>query len=71
AGGSAEDAVPERVPEPVAEFDDSLPATSAGVPADATPWAGTDTNADAGDDHSVPLPATVFAPPLTGLDDDG
>ncbi|NEB46286.1 hypothetical protein G3I45_18165, partial [Streptomyces sp. SID339] len=71
AGGSAEDAVPERVPEPVAEFDDSLPATSAGVPADATPWAGTDTNADAGEDHSVPLPATVFAPPLTGLDDDG
>ncbi|WP_409236751.1 SUKH-4 family immunity protein [Streptomyces sp. PA5.6] len=66
AEGSVEDAVPERMPEPVAEFDDSLPA---GVPADATPWAGTDTNADAGEDHSVPLPATVFAPPLTGLDD--
>ncbi|NUO42687.1 MAG: hypothetical protein HOV82_11675, partial [Streptomyces sp.] len=41
-----------------------------GVPAGATPWAGTDTNADAGDDRSVPLPATVFAPPLSGSDDD-
>ncbi|MFH8395351.1 SUKH-4 family immunity protein [Streptomyces sp. NPDC018036] len=39
------------------------------VPADATPWAGTDTNADPGDDRSVPLPATVFAPPLTDVDD--
>ncbi|MFJ6833278.1 SUKH-4 family immunity protein [Streptomyces sp. NPDC091209] len=39
------------------------------VPADATPWAGTDTNADPGDDRSVPLPATVFAPPLTDADD--
>ncbi|MFJ4722603.1 SUKH-4 family immunity protein [Streptomyces luteogriseus] len=42
-----------------------------GVPAGATPWAGTDTNADAGDDRSVPLPATVFAPPLSGADSDG
>ncbi|WP_443079139.1 SUKH-4 family immunity protein [Streptomyces sp. NBC_01498] len=37
--------------------------------ADATPWAGTDTNA-ANDDGSVGLPATVFAPPLSGADDD-
>ncbi|GAB2873329.1 hypothetical protein GCM10027074_46330 [Streptomyces deserti] len=36
-----------------------------GAPAAATPWAGTDTNADAGDDRSVPLPETVFAPPLS------
>ncbi|MEU6124992.1 hypothetical protein ABZ831_24305, partial [Streptomyces sp. NPDC047123] len=49
---------------------DSLPATSPGLPAGATPWAGTDTNADEGDDHSVPLPATVFAPPLANLDED-
>ncbi|MFF4270836.1 SUKH-4 family immunity protein [Streptomyces sp. NPDC001536] len=51
-----------------------LPETQAGVPAGvpagATPWAGTDTNADAGDDRSVPLPATVFSPPLSGTDDD-
>ncbi|WP_328481439.1 SUKH-4 family immunity protein [Streptomyces sp. NBC_00377] len=40
------------------------------APAGATPWAGTDTNADAGDDRSVPLPATVFAPPLSGSDDE-
>ncbi|MGW1271916.1 SUKH-4 family immunity protein, partial [Streptomyces sp. NPDC002491] len=40
------------------------------APAGATPWAGTDTNADGGDDRSVPLPATVFAPPLSGSDDD-
>ncbi|MFG2959601.1 SUKH-4 family immunity protein [Streptomyces sp. NPDC048291] len=41
------------------------------VPAGATPWAGTDTNADAGEDRSVPLPATVFAPPLSDADDGG
>ncbi|MEV7346814.1 SUKH-4 family immunity protein [Streptomyces sp. NPDC093544] len=46
-------------------------AGAPGVPADATPWAGTDTNADAGDDRSVPLPATVFAPPLTDVGDPG
>ncbi|MFJ6126442.1 SUKH-4 family immunity protein [Streptomyces griseoviridis] len=34
-----------------------------GVPPGATPWAGTDTNADNGEDRSVPLPATVFAAP--------
>ncbi|MFE8962890.1 SUKH-4 family immunity protein [Streptomyces iakyrus] len=39
-----------------------------GVPEGATPWAGTDTNGDAGDDRSVPLPATVFAPPLSEPD---
>ncbi|MFC7841321.1 SUKH-4 family immunity protein [Streptomyces sp. NPDC057382] len=52
---------------------DPGPSGSAGgpeTPAGATPWAGTDTNADAGDDRSVPLPATVFAPPLSGSDDD-
>ncbi|KUN87885.1 hypothetical protein AQJ66_09730 [Streptomyces bungoensis] len=38
------------------------------VPAGATPWAGTDTNADAGEDRSVPLPETVFAPPLSDRD---
>ncbi|MFI6248719.1 SUKH-4 family immunity protein [Streptomyces sp. NPDC051016] len=44
-------------------------AGASNVPAGATPWAGTDTNADAGDDRSVPLPATVFAPPLSDADD--
>ncbi|NUQ98738.1 MAG: hypothetical protein HOY79_20020, partial [Streptomyces sp.] len=34
-----------------------------GAPAGPTPWAGTDTNGG-GEDLSVPLPATVFAPPL-------
>ncbi|MFF7240397.1 SUKH-4 family immunity protein [Streptomyces collinus] len=38
------------------------------VPDGATPWAGTDTNADSGEDRSVPLPATVFAPPLSDPD---
>ncbi|MFJ7341546.1 SUKH-4 family immunity protein [Streptomyces sp. NPDC101110] len=41
-----------------------------GAPEGATPWAGTDTTADAGEDRSVPLPATVFAPPLSGDDGD-
>ncbi|MET9505989.1 SUKH-4 family immunity protein [Streptomyces sp. NPDC006622] len=56
--------------------DPSLPRTQAGVPAPAaapvgaTPWTGTDTNGDGGDDRSVSLPATVFAPPLSGADDD-
>ncbi|MFD7701507.1 SUKH-4 family immunity protein [Streptomyces caelestis] len=38
--------------------------------AGATPWAGTDTNADAGDDRSVPLPETVFASQLSESGDD-
>ncbi|MEU6507274.1 SUKH-4 family immunity protein [Streptomyces sp. NPDC046942] len=43
---------------------------AADVPVGATPWAGTDTNADSGDDdRSVPLPATVFAPPLSDSDE--
>ncbi|MEV6481125.1 SUKH-4 family immunity protein [Streptomyces sp. NPDC051576] len=45
-------------------------AGGSGAPAGATPWAGTDTNADAGEDRSVPLPATVFAPPLNDRRDD-
>ncbi|MCX4511366.1 SUKH-4 family immunity protein [Streptomyces sp. NBC_01619] len=57
---------------PAAGGVDYEPTASDGVPAapaDATPWAGTDTNA-ASDDGAVPLPATVFAPPLAGADDD-
>ncbi|MEV5341108.1 hypothetical protein AB0K93_21920, partial [Streptomyces sp. NPDC052676] len=46
------------------------PGVVPGAPAGATPWAGTDTNADAGEDRSVPLPETVFAPPLSGVDDE-
>ncbi|GAA2445655.1 SUKH-4 family immunity protein [Streptomyces mauvecolor] len=40
---------------------------ASGTPAGGTPWAGTDTNAGS-DDGSVPLPATVFAPSLSGTD---
>ncbi|MEV0416165.1 SUKH-4 family immunity protein [Streptomyces sp. NPDC050448] len=43
------------------------PTANDGVPVGATPWAGTDVNPGA-DDASVPLPATVFAPPLSGSD---
>ncbi|MEV8597679.1 SUKH-4 family immunity protein [Streptomyces sp. NPDC052012] len=43
---------------------------TAGAPAGSTPWAGTDTNADAGEDRSVPLPDTVFAPQLSESGDD-
>ncbi|MGY3056982.1 hypothetical protein ACVWZD_001227 [Streptomyces sp. TE3672] len=49
---------------------DGVPAVVPNVPDGATPWAGTDTNAGT-DDGAVPLPATVFAPPLSGADDDG
>ncbi|MDX3060540.1 hypothetical protein PV394_36325, partial [Streptomyces sp. NE06-03E] len=48
---------------------DHEPTANDGVPAGGTPWAGTDTNAGAGE-GAVPLPATVFAPPLSGSDDD-
>ncbi|MFE7098026.1 SUKH-4 family immunity protein [Streptomyces erythrochromogenes] len=67
----AADAVPLRrggeIPyEPTAN--DGVPATPAdAVPIGATPWAGTDVNSGS-DDASVPLPATVFAPPLSGSD---
>ncbi|MET8559428.1 SUKH-4 family immunity protein [Streptomyces flaveolus] len=45
-------------------------SAGADVPVGATPWAGTDTNAGSGeDDRSVPLPATVFAPPLSDADE--
>lgn len=47
-----------------------VPASSPQPPAGATPWAGTDTNAGS-DDGEVALPATVFAPPLSGADDEG
>ncbi|MEV4191265.1 hypothetical protein AB0J65_07610, partial [Streptomyces toxytricini] len=43
------------------------PTAEGGVPVGATPWAGTDVTPGA-DDASVPLPATVFAPPLSGSD---
>lgn len=55
---------------PAAVGSDGGGAEAPGVPAGATPWAGTDTNGDAGDDRSVPLPATVFAPPLSETDGD-
>ncbi|WP_437020186.1 SUKH-4 family immunity protein [Streptomyces californicus] len=48
---------------------DHEPTAQDGVPAGVTPWAGTDTNSDS-DDGAVPLPATVFAPPLSGTDDE-
>ncbi|MEV5948843.1 SUKH-4 family immunity protein [Streptomyces sp. NPDC051993] len=44
-------------------------AAAQGTPAGGTPWAGTDTNAGS-EDGSVPLPATVFAPSLSGSDED-
>ncbi|MFE7401447.1 SUKH-4 family immunity protein [Streptomyces sp. NPDC057557] len=49
---------------------DGVPASPPNVPLGSTPWAGTDTNAGSAD-GAVPLPATVFAPPLSGADDDG
>ncbi|MGG8406215.1 SUKH-4 family immunity protein, partial [Streptomyces sp. 12297] len=68
---------PAAAPEPVPPVPSASPAAapayeptaSEGVPSGHTPWAGTDTNPEAGSDEgSVPLPATVFAPPLSGVD---
>ncbi|MFE2945271.1 hypothetical protein ACFXKG_40535, partial [Streptomyces sp. NPDC059255] len=51
---------------------DGVPASAPGTAPGATPWAGIDTSESsfASDEGSVPLPATVFAPPLAGADDD-
>ncbi|TFE51811.1 hypothetical protein E3E14_12505 [Streptomyces sp. ICN441] len=51
------------------EYEPTAPDGVSAAPVGATPWAGTDTNAGP-DDGSVPLPATVFAPPLVGADDE-
>ncbi|MCN9241913.1 SUKH-4 family immunity protein [Streptomyces sp. RY43-2] len=51
---------------PAAGGGDEAPEVAAG----ATPWEGTDISAEAGEDRSVPLPATVFAPPLSDADGD-
>ncbi|WP_406450969.1 SUKH-4 family immunity protein [Streptomyces sp. NBC_00876] len=48
---------------------DGVPASSLRPPVGATPWAGTDTNAGS-DEGEVAMPATVFAPPLSGADDE-
>ncbi|MFG2148990.1 SUKH-4 family immunity protein [Streptomyces sp. NPDC048696] len=57
------------VPTPPPAPAPAWPAPVADAPAGATPWAGTDTNAGS-EDGSVPLPATVFAPALSGSDAD-
>ncbi|MEY9991928.1 hypothetical protein ABIE67_003960 [Streptomyces sp. V4I8] len=70
-GTSGAGALPETqggVPVGAAGPSSTPPPQAPGVPDGATPWAGTDTNADAGEDRSVPLPETVFAPPLSGDD---
>ncbi|WP_437082801.1 SUKH-4 family immunity protein [Streptomyces sp. enrichment culture] len=72
AGSGAADASPAvaaEVPEPVPLRREVPyePTAEGGVPVGATPWAGTDVTPGA-DDASVPLPATVFAPPLSGSD---
>ncbi|WP_405403666.1 SUKH-4 family immunity protein [Streptomyces sp. NBC_01104] len=48
----------------------AVPASAPQPPVGATPWAGTDTNAGS-DEGEVGLPATVFAPSLSGADDEG
>ncbi|WP_406000371.1 SUKH-4 family immunity protein [Streptomyces sp. NBC_00829] len=56
---------------PSAGGGDYEPTASEGVPSTpsgATPW--TDISAAGPDDASVPLPATVFAPPISGSDED-
>ncbi|WP_371653154.1 MULTISPECIES: SUKH-4 family immunity protein [unclassified Streptomyces] len=62
-------ATPPPAPAPAPSGGVAWPTPTADVPSGATPWAGTDTNAGS-DAGSVPLPATVFAPPLSGSDAD-
>ncbi|MEU3396843.1 SUKH-4 family immunity protein [Streptomyces filamentosus] len=47
---------------------DGVPAAPAAPAAQAGPWV--DANASSGGVEGVPLPATVFAPPLSGADDE-
>ncbi|MFF9341027.1 SUKH-4 family immunity protein [Streptomyces sp. NPDC014773] len=47
---------------------DGVPAGPAAPAVPASPWA--DANASSGGVEGVPLPATVFAPPLSGADDE-
>ncbi|MFJ8132657.1 SUKH-4 family immunity protein [Streptomyces hydrogenans] len=61
SSGGSEDAY-----EPTAM--DGVPAGPAAPAAPASPWA--DANASSGGVEGVPLPATVFAPPLSGADDE-
>ncbi|MEU1436157.1 SUKH-4 family immunity protein [Streptomyces sp. NPDC005786] len=69
AAGQTPPPGPAAVPyEPTAP--EGVPASAPQPPVGATPWAGTDTNAGS-DEGEVGLPATVFAPPLSGADDDG
>ncbi|MFJ7903397.1 SUKH-4 family immunity protein [Streptomyces sp. NPDC096198] len=50
---------------PVAGGTDEVRDAVPGVPEGATPWAGTDTNAEEGEDRSVPLPEIVSASPMS------
>ncbi|MFJ5890463.1 SUKH-4 family immunity protein [Streptomyces californicus] len=69
AASGPSDAVPAPASPAAGGDGDHEPTAQDGVPAGVTPWAGTDTNSDS-DDGAVPLPATVFAPPLSGTDDE-
>ncbi|MDQ0942884.1 SUKH-4 family immunity protein [Streptomyces sp. V1I1] len=71
AGSSGGDASQGGSLWPSAGGGDYEPTASDGVPSTpsgAAAW--TDTNAAGSDDASVPLPATVFAPPISGADDE-
>ncbi|WP_425424412.1 SUKH-4 family immunity protein [Streptomyces lushanensis] len=71
-GAASGPSVPPVAPSPFAHSSPSQGGAGAAYePAGATPWAGTDTNAaGSADEGSVPMPATVFAPPLSGSDED-
>ncbi|GAA3721547.1 SUKH-4 family immunity protein [Streptomyces tremellae] len=66
SGGRPADTAPRSVADPAPAAGGGSGAGGSG--AAPAPWAGADTTA-ASDSGSVPLPATVFAPPLSGADD--
>ncbi|WP_326697942.1 SUKH-4 family immunity protein [Streptomyces sp. NBC_01754] len=72
SGPESADAGAEPADARPAGADASERPAAGGVSTGGTPWAGTDTNTDAGSgEGEVALPETVFAPPLSGSDDDG
>ncbi|MEU2235306.1 SUKH-4 family immunity protein [Streptomyces vietnamensis] len=66
---TAMDGVPAESPAAATPAPVAPPAPPAPAPASSSPWV--DANASSGGvDGAVPLPATVFAPPLSGTDDE-
>jgi len=66
-------ATPPSVPSapPAPEPASATPGGASAMPGGGSPWDAADTSGSGGDGASVPPPMTVFAPPISGSDDEG